>query len=220
MFTTVVAFLTLSLHISGTISAEQSFLTALTISDNSESLAGKSAWEEYPSEPLRLLRTPNISTTYNYKGYDWTEPYPGQEVNGHQIHFRVAYDVPIPETLGKNSSTAITSITYSVPDSMMAKDDEAKSIHPSWYICRTVWVSLHRNVPASLKKDGSCDYLPNECIATLQKRLVHDWMEQKTHSCSVPSGAALPESCMKDFGIGTAWTLGPSNPLIKCIHIY
>jgi hypothetical protein len=49
--------------------------------------------------------TVNVSTSV---GVDWTVPYPGTSLDGFQTHLTVALDVPVPETLAQNATTALS----------------------------------------------------------------------------------------------------------------
>src|ERR1700753_2749497 len=52
------------------------------------------------------LKKPNSTNETSFAGYDWTKPFPSSKIDGHGAHLRVAYDVPIPETVVQNSTTA------------------------------------------------------------------------------------------------------------------
>lgn len=102
------------------------------------------------------LQQPNPSDSATVDGFDWTRPFPGETISGHEAHLRVAYDVPIPEDVVENSTTAVTSLAFSISDSMMQSDKNiAKAMDPSWYICRHFFIGTKPAGPL----DYDCSFL-------------------------------------------------------------
>jgi hypothetical protein len=149
------------------------------------------------------LKVPNVSTETFFDGFDLTQPFPGTKLSGYKAHLRVAYDFPISDDQVDNSTTAITSITFGAPSSMIGKDGNIKPMDPSWQVCRTTFVSLLKNQTDAAKSDDTCNFLSPKCISDLKAELTENWMGVKWQTkflCSVLPDHPIPKSCEEFFG--------------------
>lgn len=161
---------------------------------------------------LPLLQTrlgaPNATDTADISGFDWTKPYPGSAIQGHVANLRVAYDVAAPEEVVQDSTSTITSLTYSIPDSMV-DDGEDNPMDPSWYVCRHIFISSNPGITASASAtspfDHTCGFLGNQCLADLQETLTSQWGTYiPGYMCSSLTLEPIPESCWDTFGFARA----------------
>ncbi|KAL7906959.1 hypothetical protein GGI35DRAFT_457354 [Trichoderma velutinum] len=137
-----------------------------------------------------------------FAGYDWTEPYPGKSLidDGHTMGLMISDDFFLEDTADNNKSTTVlTGLTFNIPKSMKS-NGKALPMHPSWYICRHIFISTN---PA-IKKSGdkaTCDALPSECKDELAAALTEDWGYKNEDSmCSQRIGDPIPQSCVGTFG--------------------
>lgn len=166
------------------------------------------------SMSLPLLQTrleaPNATDVANVSGFDWTQPYPGSAIQGHMAHLRVAYDVATPEDVAVNSTSTVTSLTYSIPDSMMDSGADV-SMDSSWYVCRHIYISSNSNITASATDplDHTCGFLGDQCLADLQGNLTVNWGTYTSgYMCSSLTFTPIPASCWDTFGFTRATVNG------------
>ncbi|KAJ5773845.1 hypothetical protein N7457_008741 [Penicillium paradoxum] len=160
------------------------------------------------SDIQAAFKSPNLTDEVTFSGYDWTKPFPGSAISGFKTHLRVAYDVPISGDVVEDATTALTSLTYSIPESMMQSDGTLpKPVDPSWYICRHIFVGTKPKI--SDKIDSACDFLGSECITDLKSSLTKDWMNVTPEvPCSGLGFDPIPSSCRKIFGFARMDVLG------------
>lgn len=143
---------------------------------------------------------PLTSHVISFPGYDWTEPYPGSIVDeGHTMCLMISDDFFTDEAAGNKSTTVLTWLTFNTPKSMKS-NGKALPMHPSWYICRHIFISTN----AAMKKSGdenTCDALPLECKNDLATALTNDWGYKNEGSmCSQRIADPIPQSCVGTFG--------------------
>src|ERR1700761_5194960 len=90
---------------------------------------------------------------------------------------RIAYDVPVPEAVVHNSTTAVASLSFSIPKAMMGTNNLPKSMDPSWAICRHIYISTKIDSLTATSTD-SCSFLPPKCAADVKTSLTKGWMTQ------------------------------------------
>lgn len=165
----------------------------------------------YPTLQV-AFKTPNLSDNASMTGFDWTEPFPGSKIDGHKAYMRVAYDVPIPEDIVQNATTAVSSLTFSIPDSMMQKNKNLpKPMDPSWYICRHIFISTKPDSSTPVNHD--CDFLGSKCQDDLRSSLTKTWMKEMPNvPCTGLGFDPLPKSCWDTFGYARADVMGRCLP--------
>ncbi|KAF2664290.1 hypothetical protein BT63DRAFT_460595 [Microthyrium microscopicum] len=185
--------------------AQDNLLAPLYI-DNVEFLAASSNLANVSFPILQTaLKSPNATNESFFTGYDWTKPFPGSAIDGHGAHLRVAFDIPIPDNILENATTAVSSLTFSIPNKMSGNDGAPTAMDPSWYICRHIFVTDKVNHTTVGKGGDSCGFLTSECKEDLKGNLTQGWM--KTDDSTPCSGLALdpiPQSCIGSFGFARA----------------
>ncbi|KAL7956984.1 hypothetical protein V8C34DRAFT_315285 [Trichoderma compactum] len=122
---------------------------------------------------VKLLTSHVIS----FPGYDWTEPYPGSIIDeGHTLGLMISDDFSVKS------------------------NGKALPMHPSWYICRHIFISTN----AAMKKSGdrnTCDGLPSDCKNDLAAALTNDWGYKNADSmCSQRIADPIPQIRVGTFG--------------------
>jgi len=163
---------------------------------------------------------PNATANATMSGFDWTKPFPGAAISGHAAHLRVAYDVALPSDVVQNSTTTVTSLTFSVPDAMMAGAGTPAVMDPSWYICRYFYVSSNPNITSPV--DPMCGFLGSQCLADLRAAMTAGWGslndDYPGYMCAGLSLEIIPESCSGTFGVARADITGKSSCYIFAIR--
>ena len=144
-------------------------------------------------------------------GYDWTKPFPGVAITGHEVHLYMTQDVPIPETIVQNSTTTISSLTFSVPESMSKPYFAFEPMDPSWYICRHIFISTKEQARRAVGEGKGCGFLGDSCHADLIESLTKDWgLADDSAMCSALGFDPIPESCWDSFGHARQDVIGTS----------
>ncbi|UNI22489.1 hypothetical protein JDV02_008375 [Purpureocillium takamizusanense] len=140
--------------------------------------------------------------TASIDGYDWTKPFPGSAVEGHEAHLYVTRDVPVPDDLSKNSTTTVSALTFSIPASMTNSSARLPvDMDPSWYICRHLFVSTNEQARKSVAEGNNCDFLDDTCRLDLINSLTRRWgKEDGPVMCSARAADSIPASCYDSFG--------------------
>ncbi|KAK4061345.1 hypothetical protein Trihar35433_9672 [Trichoderma harzianum] len=144
---------------------------------------------------------PLTSHVISFPGYDWTEPYPGKSIidEGHTMGLMISDDFYMDETAANKSTTVLTGLTFNIPKSMKS-NGKPLPMHPSWYICRHIFISTN----AAVKKSGdknTCDALPSDCKNDLAAALTNDWgYKNEDFMCSQRIADPIPQSCVGTFG--------------------
>jgi hypothetical protein len=134
-----------------------------------------------------------------------------------KARLRIAYDVPIPEDVVHNSTTAVSSLSFSVPTVMMGSNGLPKPMEPSWTLCRHIYVS--DKIKATGKATGkatakattsdSCSFLPPACSKDVKDNLTKNWWKtDPNYPCSELGFDAIAESCQDTFGLARADVIG------------
>lgn len=156
------------------------------------------------------LGRPNATDNATMSGFDWTKPFPGSPITGHAAHLRVAYDVPLPRDVVQDSTTTVTSLTFSIPDAMMKAPGTPKAMDPSWYVCRYFYVSNKPDPTAPV--DHTCGFLGSQCLADLRAAMTSGWgsleADYPGYMCAGLSFDATPASCDGKFGRARADIIG------------
>ncbi len=95
----------------------------------------------YPNVSQAFTK-PVSTASVNIHGFDWTQPFPGKpfDGDGHGVHLAVAQEMMMNESVVQNSSTVLTSLTFSAPDALMAIGYPT-AMHELWHICRHIFIS-------------------------------------------------------------------------------
>ncbi|KAK7697353.1 hypothetical protein SLS64_013651 [Diaporthe eres] len=156
------------------------------------------------------------SDSSGFSGYDWTQPFPGEAIDGFDARLRIAYDVPVPDSVVQNSTSTVTALTFSNPPSMMGETNVTKPMDPSWFICQHLFVS---------DKPGTTGGIDHNCAwdATVLKDpaqadlLTVDQVSQYTwkigtgyHDRGDP--AAYGKASNRTYLVATVWGYGPDAP--------
>jgi hypothetical protein len=148
---------------------------------------------------------PNLADASQILGFDWTRPFPGISVTGHAAHLRVAYDVPFTD--GFNISTAVSSLTFSVPDNIAGKP-----MHPSWKIHRLIFVGTKSIVARDV--DHNCQFLGESCIENLRSNLTRTWYPDIGMSSGIiHTSLPLTNPCWAKFGPANADVVGKCSTI-------
>jgi hypothetical protein len=186
--------------------------------DNQEYLADYAGNVNNISWPLLhiALTSPNASANATFTGYDWTTAYPGKSIAGHGVDLTTVYDIALPDSVVWNASTTVSSLTFSVPASMMSSSTAPKAMDKSWYICRHIFVSPFTNIT---KPDHACSFLGSTCLSDLTTQLTATWgTEDPSTMCAGLAFDSIPASCVGTFGkarmdvIGRARLVARSSP--------
>jgi hypothetical protein len=152
------------------------------------------------------LATANSTNETTYDGFDWTKAFPGSKISGHKSHLRIAYNQAISTAQVDNSTTAVSSLTFSVPGSML-DNGTPKAMDPTWTICRHIYVSSIANATAGT--GDSCGFLAPQCVTDLKGTLTQGWMTTDNSTlCSGLTFDAIPASCVGTFGFARADVAG------------
>ena len=143
----------------GTAGARSNDLAPIYL-DNIEFTGNDSNLIEISYDALKkAVASPASVSAASADGFDWTKPYPGEKIAGHKMYLTVARDVPLPESIVENSTTTVTSLTFSIPDSMMAGSDTPAHMDPSWYICRSILVGVKSESQTAVENGKGCGFL-------------------------------------------------------------
>ncbi|KAL6807245.1 carbohydrate-binding module family 66 protein [Trichoderma sp. SZMC 28013] len=168
---------------------------------------------------------PNVSDAFSkpvamssssFPGYDWTQPYPGGGlIDGHSVQLTVAPEVLMNETVVENSTTVLSSLTFSLPDSMVSSG-KILPMDPSWYICRHIFISTDAATKASADQaEPGCHTLPQTCLDDLSSTLTNDWGKADNNSmCAQLIYDPIPESCVSSFGFSRQDVLAADSTTI------
>ena len=176
--------------------------------DNTPIFANLSNFIEIPFGSITKSFAKPYSTNITYiDGYDWTQPYPGVSIpHGdsnnatHAVHLTVALDVPIPGDVIDNSTTALGSLTFSVPDSLQS-GGKLKPMDDSWFICRHLFVSTTDTAKKGVESGQGCNFMPDQCLSDIRTKLTSDWGKNDEHfMCASLTFDAIPQSCVDTFG--------------------
>ncbi|POR35822.1 Uncharacterized protein TPAR_03985 [Tolypocladium paradoxum] len=171
----------------------------------------------------------NVSTAFNtpasvnktsVPGFGWTKPFPGSSVkDGHEVHLTVAHDVPVPEHIVQNSTTALSSLTFSIPGSMSGKDGPLP-MDPSWYICRHIFISTKPQARQAVERGDNCGFLSDKCHADLRSSLTKNWGEaDDLVMCSSLAFDPIPESCRDSYGHARQDVMGSNSITMSDINV-
>ena len=179
--------------------------------DNVEAIANVSniiylEWDQLK----KALSEPASANKSSIGGFDWTKPFPGESIEGHSMHLTVAHDVPVPEDMVEDATSSVTSLTFSVPDSLTGDDDQSLAeMDPSWYICRHIYISTKAEARESVSNGKGCDFLPKQCQDDIRGNLTQKWGKvDSDFMCGSSIFESLPRSCTDSFGSARADVLG------------
>ena len=166
---------------------------------------------QIPYSSFSNLTATAINTT-SVAGYDWTKPFPGRAIDGHEAHLYVTPDVPLPDEIVQNSTTTLSALTFSIPSSMTnSSTDLPLKMDPSWYICRHIFISTKERARTFAVEGKGCDFLETSCRLVLVNSLTKRWgSKDGTTMCSSLALDPIPASCSDTFGLSRQDVLGNS----------
>ncbi|POR37748.1 Uncharacterized protein TPAR_02062 [Tolypocladium paradoxum] len=188
---------------------------------NTEFLANASNVVGLPWNTLsKALAKPDSRSGSLFTGFDWTKPFPGSLAKDYGAYLSVVHDVPVPETVVQNSTTTVSSLTFSIPDSMMASKGVTAAMHPSWYICRHIYVSAaNPKAQAAIAAGEGCGFLTDDCKKDLKSGLASRWgTTDEDTMCSGLIFDAIPDSCRGSFGFARADVIGFDSTVMKDVN--
>ncbi|KAH9210832.1 hypothetical protein DL95DRAFT_465442 [Leptodontidium sp. 2 PMI_412] len=127
------------------------------------------------SKPVATHSTP-------VTGYDWTKPFPGTALSGYNVNLTISQEMHIPEDVVEDATTP-------------------KSMDPSWFVCRHVFISTKPEVKKAVEGGGACSFLSSACQSDLKTSLTQDWGQlDPTYMCGALAFDPIPSSCIDSFG--------------------
>ncbi|KAI6081974.1 hypothetical protein F4821DRAFT_248099 [Hypoxylon rubiginosum] len=143
----------------------------------------------------RNLAQPNATGSIPVTGFDISQRWPSQEVDGWTLSLNVSSDVPGSQSINSNSSTAGsftgTSIFLKAPENIQgAFANQTALDETTWKIC----VNVIPNGPQeddSAADNGTCGFLSSQCITDLQQA----YAEKFSGSQDCYSPPSTPSSC-------------------------
>ncbi|KAI0828745.1 hypothetical protein F5Y06DRAFT_221944 [Hypoxylon sp. FL0890] len=151
----------------------------------------------------RNLAQPNATGSVSVTGFDISQRWPSQEVNGWTLSVNVSSDIPDSQTLNPGNATGQTftgtSIFLKAPGSIQAAFTNQSAVEETtWKIC----VAVIPNGPQedqSAADNGTCGFLSSQCISDLQSAYADKFSGSQDCYGSPPS---TPSSC--DNSVNTA----------------
>ncbi|KAI1138407.1 hypothetical protein F5Y05DRAFT_38479 [Hypoxylon sp. FL0543] len=144
----------------------------------------------------RDLARPNATGSVSVAGFDISQKWPSQAVDGWTLSVNVSSDVPDSQTLNPGNATGQTftgtSIFLKAPDGIQtAFANESAVDETTWKIC----VAVVPNGPQedqSAADNGTCGFLSSQCISDLQGAYADKFSGSQDCYGSPP---ATPSSC-------------------------
>ncbi|KAI1774451.1 hypothetical protein F4818DRAFT_82895 [Hypoxylon cercidicola] len=143
----------------------------------------------------RNLARPNVSGTVPITGFDISQRWPSQEVNGWTLSLNITSDVPDSQSMNSNDTATRTftgtSISITAPESIQgAFANETALDETTWKIC----VSVVPNGPHEDQSadNGTCGFLSSQCVTDLQQAYADKFSESQNCYGTPPS---TPSSC-------------------------
>ncbi|KAI1454201.1 hypothetical protein F4805DRAFT_331269 [Annulohypoxylon moriforme] len=142
------------------------------------------------------LATPNATGSYPVTGFDISQKWPSQKVDGWTLSVNVSSDLPDSQTIDSSNATGKTftgtSIFLKAPDTIQsAFKNQSEVDETTWKIC----VAVIPNGPqedTSTADNGTCGYLSSQCITDLQQAYA-DKFPGNTDCYGTPP--STPSSC-------------------------
>ncbi|KAK2017154.1 hypothetical protein LZ32DRAFT_551605 [Colletotrichum eremochloae] len=193
--------LVLAFHVASAVGVQE---TSYIYFDNTPYLANASNVVEVSWPSLQAaFSSPNRSDLADYRGFDWTQPYPGTTLPGFSAHLRIADELAFPNSVTtENVRTNVAAISYGIPPSLMESDGFPKSMDSSWYICQHYYVSTVPDPTEEVEHD--CSFLPTQCQQDLKSSLVKNWgtFESETGAmCGANALELITPSCRDALGL-------------------
>lgn len=149
----------------------------------------REAWE-------RNLAQPNATGSFPVTGFDISQRWPSQQVDGWTLSLNVSSDVPDSQTIDSSNATGKTftgtSIFLTSPESIQeAFTNQTALDGTTWKIC----VSVLPNGPQedqSAADNGTCGFLSSQCVTDLQQAYADKFSGSQDCYGTPPS---TPSSC-------------------------
>ncbi|OTB02554.1 hypothetical protein M426DRAFT_322491 [Hypoxylon sp. CI-4A] len=149
----------------------------------------RETWEEN-------LEQPNATGSVSVTGYDITQTWPSQQIDGWTLSVNASSDLPDSSTINAGNATGQTftgtSIFLKGPDSIQgAFSNQSALEETTWKIC----VAVIPNGPqedGSAADNGTCSFLSSQCISDLQQGYAEKFSGSQDCYGTPPS---TPSSC-------------------------
>lgn len=142
----------------------------------------------------RELAQPNATGSSSVTGFDLSQRWPSQQVDGWTLSLNVSRDIPDSQTLNPTNGTGRaftgTSIFLRAPNTIQESfSDQAALDNTTWKIC----VAVIPNGPLDdSSEDGTCSFLSSQCITDLQQAYADKFSRNQDCYGTPPS---TPSSC-------------------------
>lgn len=157
-----------------------------TIVDGNAYRFDQKTWE-------RNLAQPNATGDFSIQGYDISQKFPSEQVDGWTLSVNVTSSMPDTETLSNSSSGKVytgTSLFLKAPDGISTSSTLSDPDETTWKICITVMTNGPGEETATAD-NGTCGSLSSQCIADFQNAYAEEFAKQQ--DCyRLP---ATPSSC-------------------------
>ncbi|KAI0160066.1 hypothetical protein GGR52DRAFT_176977 [Hypoxylon sp. FL1284] len=160
-----------------------------TVVDGNAVRFDRETWE-------RNLAEPNATGTIPVTGFDLSQRYPSQGVDGWTLSLNVSSDVPESESMNANSTSTRTftgtSISLKAPgDVQSALANQTAVDETTWKICVGV-LSNGLQQDSSAAENGTCSFLSSQCVTDLQQAYADKFSESQNCYGNPPP---TPSSC-------------------------
>lgn len=145
-------------------------------------------WEKY-------LAQPNATGNFSLQGYNISQVFPSEQIDGWKLSVNVTSGIPDSQTLGNSSNGKVytgTSIFLQAPQALLSAENSSTTLaeETTWKICVTVMANGPEE-DTSTADNGTCGSLSAQCITDFQNAYAEKFA--KDQDCyRLP---ATPSSC-------------------------
>ncbi|KAI1499573.1 hypothetical protein F5X99DRAFT_389387 [Biscogniauxia marginata] len=160
-----------------------------TLVSGNAGLFDRSTWEAN-------LASPNATGSSSVTGFDITQRWPSDEVDGWTLSVNVTSDIPDSETRDPGNSSGQTytgtSIFLRAPENIQAAFANRSAIdETTWKIC-VVFIPNGPQEDQSTSDNGTCSFLSSQCVTDLQQAYADKFARNQDCYGTAPS---TPSSC-------------------------
>ncbi|KAI1336367.1 hypothetical protein F5Y15DRAFT_204825 [Xylariaceae sp. FL0016] len=144
------------------------------------------------------LANPNATGNYSITGFDITQKWPSQQVDGWKMSVNVTSDIPDSETMNTGNSTGQTftgtSIFITGPESIQASfvDNQTALDDTTWKICVMVIPNGPQDDSQTTADNSTCGFVTSQCSTDLQTAYADKFAEDQNCYGTPPT---TPSSC-------------------------
>ncbi|KAI1076696.1 hypothetical protein F5B20DRAFT_584116 [Whalleya microplaca] len=141
------------------------------------------------------LAFPNATGELAVTGFDVSQKWPSQKVDGWRLAVNVSGDIPDSQTMNPSNATGKaftgTSIFLKGPETMQALFSNKTAVdETTWKICVSVFPNGPQNSTAPT--NGTCSFLPSQCVSDIQQAYASKFARSQDCYGTPPS---TPSSC-------------------------